>query len=135
MKTNAWGAAGVIAAVWIGGCAHVQEPSREPSREDTAMSAGAPAALDGAALAESKECMSCHSVEVDKIGPGFRNVARRFADLNNGRELLVNVIRTGTDSATAFWHWGSIKMPSDASRAPVNEAEANALVDYIFSLK
>lgn len=92
-------------------------------------------ATEGAALADAKGCTACHSVKTEAIGPSFRDISRRFHGLKNARPMLVRVVQTGTDTASAPYHWGSIKMPSANARTPVSQEEAEQLIDYVLSIR
>jgi len=94
------------------------------------------AADDPAALADAKHCTVCHDTKVDKVGPSFRDIARRFKGLNNARPMLVRVVQaSGTDTPSTPYHWGATKMPPAGVRVPVSEAEAGILVDYILGIQ
>jgi cytochrome c len=92
-------------------------------------------AADGRQLAEQKHCFVCHDVANDKFAPSFRDIARRFGGLRNARQMLVYVVQGGTDSAAIGYHWGRSKMPPSQVRVPVDQAEAEILVDYVLSQK
>jgi cytochrome c len=97
--------------------------------------AGDTAAVSGGELAKAKHCDVCHDARTPKVGPAFREVARRYDGVSNARNLLASVIRTGSGSPAAIYHWGSSPMPPDAVRIPVSEQEAGVLADYVLSLK
>lgn len=120
----------ISAAVVVAGCAGVETPS-----EPAASVPPVEGRVDGAALAQAKDCMVCHDVRLPKVGPALRDVARRYANLANGRELLIGVVQTGSPASASFGHWGSLDMPPDSARVAVSEAEAGVLVDYVLSLK
>ncbi len=111
------------------GCAHTAAEGQAVSNPQTEQRIVA-----GAALADAKECTVCHDVRTDKVGPAFQRVARRFNGVPDGREKLLEVVQAGTKSSSV-WHWGSVKMPTDAARVPVNPDEAELLVDYVLSLE
>lgn len=110
------------------GCAHTATEEPVASNPQTQRIAA------GAAFADAKECTVCHDVRTDKVGPAFQRVARRFNGVPDGREKLLEVVQAGTKSSSV-WHWGSVKMPTDAARVPVNPDEAELLVDYVLSLE
>ena len=88
----------------------------------------------GEGLVQVKQCMSCHDVSADKVGPSFQNIARRFSGLKNAKTMLAHVVISGSEKG-AVYHWGPEKMPADTVRVPVSMAEAEEMVDYILSLK
>jgi cytochrome c len=90
--------------------------------------AAAPAlAVDNAALARSKNCMACHSITSKVVGPGFKEVAKRYAGQPDAEEKLVQKVLKGGSGA-----WGVVPMPANTQ---VTEAEARTLVQWVLSLK
>lgn len=90
-------------------------------------------AAEGADLVKQKQCLSCHSVDKDMIGPSFKNIAQRFNGMKNAQTMLEEVVMKG--SATAPYHWGDTKMPSSGARVPVSQVEAMKMVEWILSQK
>lgn len=84
-------------------------------------------AMANADLAKSKNCMSCHSVDNKILGPGFKDVAKKYASDKTAEAKLVTKVLKGGSGA-----WGAIPMPANAQ---VSEAEAKTLVKWIMSLK
>ncbi|MBC3876092.1 c-type cytochrome [Undibacterium flavidum] len=84
-------------------------------------------AMANADLAKAKNCMSCHSVDNKILGPGFKDVAKKYAgDKTAEAKLVTKVLKGGSGS------WGTIPMPANAQ---VSEAEAKTLVKWVLSLK
>ena len=79
------------------------------------------------ALAKSKKCMICHSVEKTKVGPSFQAVAKKYAGQKDVQAKLVNAILKGGSGS-----FGANPMPANVG---VSEAEAKTLVAWILSLK
>jgi cytochrome c len=78
-------------------------------------------------LAKAKNCLSCHSVGAKVVGPGFKDVARRYAGQPDAEDkLMQKVLKGGSGS------WGVVAMPANSQ---VTEAEARTLVHWILSLK
>jgi cytochrome c len=89
-------------------------------------SATAPA-LASQDLAQKKNCLSCHAVNVKRVGPAYKDVAAKYADAKDAVAVLsAKVIKGGSGS------WGVVPMPANPQ---VSEAEAKALVQWILSLK
>ncbi len=100
-----------------------------------ALAAGGQARADaGEDLARAKGCFVCHDVTKDTIAPSFRDIGRRFGGLKNAKLMLVPIVHTGTRDPVAY-HWGTHDMPPEGARQPVTDEEAEALIDYILSLK
>jgi cytochrome c551/c552 len=81
---------------------------------------GSRAGLD---LAKAASCTACHGVTEKLVGPGFREVATRYAGDAAAESRLLAKVRTGGTGA-----WGAIPMPAQPQ---VKESEARALVQWI----
>jgi cytochrome c len=93
-----------------------------------ALSFGAAApALADLALATSKNCMSCHTVERKVLGPAFKDVAARYKDNKGAVDLLAAKIMKGGSGV-----WGPIVMPANTQ---VSEADAKKLAAWVLSTK
>lgn len=79
------------------------------------------------ALAKSKNCMACHSVDKKVVGPAYKDVAKKFAGQKDAEAQLIKAVLKGSSGV-----WGPIPMPANTN---VNDAEAKQLVDWILSLK
>ena len=88
--------------------------------------AAAPA-FANADLAQKKNCMACHSVEKKVVGPGYKEVAAKYAGQKDAVEKLAQKVLKGGSGA-----WGQVPMPANPQ---VNDAEAKQLVQWILSLK
>lgn len=91
-----------------------------------ALSVAAPAMADQA-LATSKNCMACHAVDKKLVGPGYKEVAAKYAGQKDAADKLAAKIIKGGSGV-----WGPVPMPANAQ---VNEAEAKKLAAWILSLK
>ncbi len=78
------------------------------------------------ALAQSRNCMSCHAVDHKVVGPAFRDVAKRYAG-QDMTEKLAAKIRSGGAGA-----WGPVPMPANPQ---VSVAESKQLAAWVLSLK
>ena len=79
------------------------------------------------ALADSKNCLSCHQIDAKRVGPSFKDVAAKYAGQPDAVARLVPKVMKGGAGV-----WGPIPMPANPQ---VNEAEAKQLVQWILSLK
>ena len=91
-----------------------------------ALSASAPAWADQA-LAQSKNCMACHSVDKTVVGPAFKDVAKKFGGQAGAADMLAQKIMKGSSGV-----WGPVPMPANTQ---VSEAEAKTLANWVLSLK
>jgi cytochrome c len=88
--------------------------------------AAAPA-FANADLAQKKNCMACHGVENKVVGPGFKEVAVKYAGQKDAADKLAQKVIKGGSGV-----WGQVPMPANAQ---VSEAEAKQLVQWILTLK
>jgi cytochrome c len=79
------------------------------------------------ALAKSKNCMACHSIDKKLVGPSYKDVAKKYAGQKDAEATLVTHVMKGSKGV-----WGPVPMPANAN---VNEAEAKQLVTWVMSLK
>ena len=91
-----------------------------------ALSASAPAWADQA-LAQSKNCMACHSVDKKVVGPAFKDIAKKFGSQAGAADMLAQKIMKGSSGV-----WGPGPMPANTQ---VSEAEAKTLANWVLSLK
>ena len=78
-------------------------------------------------LAQAKNCLACHAVDSKVVGPGFKEVATKYAGDKAAAATLATKIIAGGSGV-----WGAIPMPSNPQ---VKEADAKKLATWILSLK
>ena len=83
-------------------------------------------ALANPELAKQKNCLSCHSVEHKVVGPGYKEVAQKYAGKDMVAKLATKIMKGGSGA------WGAIPMPANTQ---VNDVEAKQLATWILSLK
>ncbi len=86
----------------------------------------APAFADQA-LAQSKNCMACHAIDKKLVGPGYKEVAAKYAGDKTAVDKLATKIVKGGSGV-----WGPIPMPANTQ---VSDAEAKKLAAWVLSLK
>ncbi len=86
----------------------------------------APAFADQA-LAQAKNCLSCHTVDKKIVGPAYKDVAKKYAGQKDAVEKLASKIMKGGSGV-----WGVVPMPVYSQ---VNEADAKKLAAWVLSLK
>ncbi len=79
------------------------------------------------ALAKSKNCMACHSIDKKLVGPAFKDVAAKFGKEAGAAEMLAGKIIKGSSGT-----WGAVPMPANSN---VSAAEATTLATWVLSLK
>jgi cytochrome c len=55
--------------------------------------AGAASAQSGEALLQSKGCMMCHNMSGQKVGPGFKETAAKYAGQADAKQALFDRIK------------------------------------------
>lgn len=79
-----------------------------------------------AALAQAKNCMACHQVEMKVVGPAYKDVAAKYkGDATAEAKLVEKVLKGGTGV------WGEVPMPPN--EATVSKEEATTLVKWVLS--
>ena len=79
------------------------------------------------ALATSKNCMACHTVDKKVVGPAYKDVAAKYkGDKTAADKLATKIIKGGSGV------WGTAYMPS---MTQVSEAEAKKLVAWVLAQK
>ena len=84
-------------------------------------------ALADEKLAGTKNCLACHAINTQVVGPAFKDVAKKYADDKGAVNTLAAKVRAGGGGV-----WGAIPMPANPQ---VSEAESKKLVTWILGLK
>jgi cytochrome c len=71
-------------------------------------------------------CQACHAVDKKLVGPGYKEVAAKYAGDKSAPAKLEQKIKNGGSGA-----WGAIPMPPNA----VPDADLKALVAWILAKK
>jgi cytochrome c len=78
-------------------------------------------------LAKSKGCFTCHQVDKKVVGPGFKDVAQKYAGQADAEAALAEKVIKGGSGV-----WGQMPMPANPKVTP---DEAKTLVQWILGLK
>jgi len=78
------------------------------------------------ALAKSKNCLACHSVDNKIVGPAFKEIAAKYKGNDSAVAILSAKVKNGGKGT-----WGEIPMPPNSA---VSDADIEALVKWILSL-
>ena len=81
----------------------------------------------GLALAQQQNCMSCHSVTRNFMGPALRDVAAKYAGKPDAQTYLSHKILEGSTGV-----WGTVPMPANTQ---LNPGQAAQLASWILTLK
>lgn len=85
----------------------------------------APASAN-AALAEKSGCMGCHQLDKKLVGPGFAEVAAKYAGQKDAEAKLAVSIKTG-----GAGKWGPIPMPASSN---VSDADIKTLAAWVLTV-
>ena len=91
-----------------------------------AAAASSPAVADQA-LAQSKNCMTCHAVDKKLVGPAYKEVALKYASDKAAADKLAVKIVKGSQGV-----WGPVPMPANPQ---VSEADAKKLAAWVLTQK
>jgi cytochrome c len=91
---------------------------------------GSAHALTGAKLAEEKQCMQCHAIDKDTIGPSFQKIKAIYKGMKNPQAKLIDVMRLGSDAHLGPLN-GRARMPDSSERPTLNDREAKQLARWI----
>jgi cytochrome c len=94
--------------------------------------AGPGQAMPGAKLAQAKQCMQCHAIDKDTIGPSFRKIKAIYGKMKNPEAKLIDVMRLGSDAHLGPL-WNRARMPDGSERPPISDREARQLARWILS--
>ncbi|QSA99033.1 c-type cytochrome [Methylococcus sp. EFPC2] len=78
-------------------------------------------------LAKAKGCLNCHAIDVKKVGPAYREVAKKYEGQADAAARLGDKIVQGGAGA-----WGTLPMPPNPAVKP---EEAKQLANWILNLK
>lgn len=80
----------------------------------------------GRALVEASDCLRCHGLERHAVGPGFRQIAARYAGRSDAPAYLAGRIREGSVGV-----WGRTLMPRHPQ---ITEAQALQMAQWLLAL-
>lgn len=86
-----------------------------------------PSAHADLALAQKKNCMSCHAVDMKILGPSFKDVASKYAKDKKAVDTLTQKIIKGGSGV-----WGNAVMPPSPGLTP---DEAKKLATWVLATK
>lgn len=90
--------------------------------------AGNALAENGEMLAKNNNCLTCHAIEKNVLGPSFKDVATKYKNDKGAQAALEKKVRSGGSGS-----WG--KMPMPATAMSVSDGDIKAIVQWVLSLK
>ena len=82
-------------------------------------------ARSGLDLAKASGCTTCHGVTGKVVGPGFREIAAKYAGDKDAQSRLTAKVKAGGAGV-----WGSVPMPAQSQ---VADGDVRTLVDWILN--
>jgi len=101
-----------------------QKPAEQPKSEAKPVKTTAMA--DAEALAKAKGCYACHAENVKKVGPSYKDVAKKYAGKADAVDYLAGKIKNGGVGV-----WGNVPMPAQN----VTDEESKKLAEWVLSFK
>ena len=89
-------------------------------------------ALASLKLAEEKQCLQCHAVDKESIGPSFREISAIYRTVKHPERQLIDVMQLGS-AAHLGPMAGSARMPDVSERPAISEQEAKQLARWILT--
>lgn len=93
---------------------------------------GSAPVLASVKLARDKQCLQCHSIDKDTIGPSFQKIKAIYRTMKNPEARLIDVMRNGSDAHLGPLS-GQARMPDGSERPPISDREAHQLARWILS--
>ena len=84
-------------------------------------------ALANEELAKKNACTACHAVDKKLVGPGYKEVAKKYAGDKTAEAKLIDKVKKGGVGV-----WGQVPMPPNAA---VKDEDVKTLVKWVLSLK
>jgi cytochrome c len=89
-------------------------------------------ALASLKLAQDKQCLQCHAVNKDAIGPSFHKISAVYKTVRNPQQKLIDVMHLGSAAHLGPMS-GSARMPDMSERPTMTDQEAKQLARWILS--
>jgi cytochrome c len=83
-------------------------------------------------LAQEKQCLQCHAVDKDSIGPSFRKISATYRTVTHPQQKLIDVMRLGSAAHLGPMS-GTARMPDMSERPAINDQEAKQFARWILS--
>jgi cytochrome c len=78
-------------------------------------------------LTRKYNCVACHAEAAKKVGPAYRDIAKKYAGRADAADYLAKKIRSGGSGV-----WGAMPMPPHPQ---VPESDARAMANYVLGVK
>ncbi len=102
--------------------ADTTRPPGAPAAAPATAPAARPATPAAVALLGKNGCTACHGMDTKLVGPGFAEIAKKYAGQADAAGYLAGKIRAGGSGV-----WGAIPMPPQS----LTEAEAKSIAQWL----
>lgn len=86
------------------------------------------AAVDPAAalsIAQKNNCLACHAIDAPKVGPAYRDVAKKYKGNKAAPDKLFAKVRNGGTGV-----WGQVGMPANPT---ISDADLHTVIAWVLS--
>ena len=104
-----------------------KEETKEEKTEASGDASDNPDYQKGLSLIAQNDCLTCHKVDEKLTGPGYREVANKYAGADTALAYLSSKIISGGSGV-----WGSVPMTPHPG---ITKEDAESMVKYILLLK
>ena len=105
----------------------ISRPKPEVAAAQAAVDANPALQVGRDLVTKGSDCMRCHTMELDVVGPSFMTIAKRYGDRPDGVAYLAHKIREGS-----VGEWGRIVMPRHPQ---VTQEQAELMAGWLMALK
>jgi len=96
---------------------------------------GQAAALDESALAQESGCFACHRGAAKRLGPSYKDVAERYAGMQNAEAVLARRIVDGTGPGLGWMKEDKARLPLMPPNDNVSPENALRLARWILGIE
>ncbi len=82
-------------------------------------------AFANAELAEKSACAACHKADKKHVGPGYKEIADKYAKDKDAEAKLIEKVKKGGVGA-----WGQIPMPANSN---IKDEDIKTLVKWVLA--
>ena len=90
-------------------------------------------ALANMELAKKNNCLACHAPDKKVVGPGYRDIAKKYAGKKGMEEVLFNRVKKGATVKELNWKavTGGVPMPPNDKQ--VTDEDLRTLIKWILA--
>ena len=81
----------------------------------------------GEQLYKKNDCVTCHAIDHQVVGPSYQAIAKKYAGQPGAVDMLVKAVKDGHVGT-----WGMVPMPPHPT---MSDADIKTIVEWILTLK